>query len=101
MPYKISKIIRCSCKWLHITQGPISCWVCQDSVSFEKWQTGKGEEKRKKPGFGKDVQIDGTIRPYPEDPRDRIKDEGTYIMCWPDEIGSGKRGQDWLWGAGL
>jgi len=104
MAYKISKVFRCQCDFIHVTQGPCSCWVCQDSISFQLWQTGKPEPERlKKPRHnGKELNIDGTCRLFPEDPRDRTKDgEGAWGMCWPEEPGFGVRGWDWMWGAGL
>jgi hypothetical protein len=72
---KISKIVKCNCDgWIHIAQGPCSCWVCQSTVSFEKWQTGKGEELREKPGFGAPLTLDPDTRWWNPDSRDPLKD---------------------------
>lgn len=72
---KISRMIKCKCNgWIHIAQGPCSCWVCQATVSFEKWQTGKGEELKEKPGFGAPVTLDPNARWWNPDNRDPLKD---------------------------
>lgn len=72
---KISRLVKCNCDgWIHIAQGPCSCWVCQATVSFEKWQTGKGEELRDKPGFGAPVTLDPDARWWNPDTRDPLKD---------------------------
>lgn len=81
---KISKLVKCKCDgWIHIAQGPCSCWVCQATVSFEKWQTGKAEELRDKPGFGAPVTLDPDARWWNPDDRDRLKDRITDVRRGP------------------
>jgi len=81
MAYKISRVVKCSCGWLHIVQGPASCWVCMDSVSHQLWQTGKPEPERlKKPRCrGTELNLNGEGRWWNPDPRDPIKDQLTEV----------------------
>ncbi len=106
--WKVSRLWICRCGWRHITQGPFSCWVCQETLSFAKWQTGK--EALPTP-----TKMPVNRQPWTVDPRDRIKDQvevvvidglhqmgrrnhGDREMGFADEAGLGKRGRDWLQG---
>jgi hypothetical protein len=95
---KISRLHRCMCDWLHITQGPFSCWVCQETLSFAKWQTGKEAP----------VNPTKVVVHRNTDPRDRTKEqvvirkdkieqvEGPRELGWPDEAGVGRYSRDFI-----
>jgi hypothetical protein len=84
--WKISKLFKCQCRWIHIAQGPCSCWVCGDSISFEQWQTGKVPKVLARPRHkGKPLEVDPTRRLYPEDPRNVRKDVWA-LGPWGPEI---------------
>jgi hypothetical protein len=87
---KRSRLTKCQCGFIHITQGPCSCWVCQNTLTFYAWQTSKPEEIRtKKPlACGKELKLDPGARWWNPDPRDRVKDD-VYQMCWPENPGFG------------
>ncbi len=98
---KISRLHHCMCDWLHVTQGPFSCWVCQETLSFAKWQTGKEAE------FNPTKLV---VHRAGADPRDRSKEqvvvrkdgiervEGPRELCWPEQAGVGSYSRDFLGG---
>jgi hypothetical protein len=99
---KISRTWKCNCGWLHIAEGPCSCWVCMDSIGFAKWQTGK--EAPEMPYK--------LIHNFYHDKRNRIKSQvtitregvnktdGAREMCWAEEPGPGRYGRDLLYDHG-
>jgi len=108
--WKISRIWICQCGWEHIVQGPCSCWVCMESISFAKWQTGK--EAMPMP-----TKVVVNRRPWTVDQRDRTRDQvervtidGVHQMArrteskrdlgWPEEVGRGAYGRDFLYDNG-
>jgi hypothetical protein len=93
---KISRLHECQCGWLHITQGPFSCWVCQEQLSFAKWQTGKEAA---------DMPTKVVVHRM-SDQRDRLRNQVTVVrgvvskvdgcaeMGFPDEPGRGRYGKE-------
>jgi hypothetical protein len=91
------------CGWLHVTQGPFSCWVCQEQLSFAKWQTGKEAP---------DMPTKNIVHRVSIDQRNRIKSqviitreglsktEGAREMCWAEEPGPGRYGRDLMFDHG-
>lgn len=89
---KISRLWECKCGWTHITQGPGSCWVCMETLSFARWQTGKEAP----------VNPAKVVVHRRSDFRDRTKEQvviakdgprftdGPREMCWPEEPGMGR-----------
>jgi len=77
---KISRTWGCSC-YIHIVQGPCSCWVCMDTLSFAFWQVGHE--------IGQNVS--GLARTWETDNRDRVRDEGgSQAQGWPEKAGLGE-----------
>jgi hypothetical protein len=104
---KISRIHKCICDWIHITQGPFSCWVCQQTLSFARWQTGKEAP----------VNPSKIVRNFNPDFRDRTKAQFEFVwrkgqpvelkfsngpveLGWPEEPGRGSYGKDFLYDNG-
>jgi hypothetical protein len=104
--YKLSRTHTCKCGWVHIVQGPFSCWACQETLSFAKWQTGKEAD----PTPSKVVV---ERRPWTVDFRDRTKaqyefvwrkgqpvelkfSDGPVELGWPQEAGLGRYSRKFL-----
>jgi hypothetical protein len=77
---KRSRLTKCACGWIHIYQGPFTCWVCGEGIDFCHFQTGKpAEDRLKRPsGPGKELTLDGSARWWNPDPRDPLKDRHLF-----------------------
>ena len=74
--WKKSRLIRCSCNYIHMAQGPIQCIDCQDGISFEAWAGKPLPEKLPRPlSPGQELNLNGDSRWWNPDPRARRTDK--------------------------
>ncbi len=84
--YKYSKTWTCLCGYVHVVQGPCSCWVCQERFDFIP------------PSIQKQVYRDLQAMRWSQEnlckwDTKRSLDRNPREQGWPEEAGLGKLGR--------